>query len=88
MDKKKRRIIDVVVIVVALGVVVFFLKAPPETTAHVPKDETHAQVYSTVADQGKKVAEKLCADCHNENGVPFPPEHPLKNRCLICHKLD
>ena len=88
MDKKKRRIIDVAVIIIAIAVVAFFLKAPPETTAHVPNDETHARVYTLVADQGKKVAEKICGDCHNEDGVPFPPEHPLKNRCLICHKLD
>lgn len=88
MDKKKRRILDIVVLIAAVLVVVFFLKAPPETTAHVPKDDIHQRFYTIVAEQGKKAAEPFCSECHNEDGVPFPPEHPLKNRCLICHKLD
>jgi len=88
MDKKKRRIIDIVVLIAAVLVVAFFLKAPPETTAHIPKDDTHLRFYQIVAEQGKKAAEPFCAECHNEDGVPFPPEHPLKNRCLICHKLN
>ncbi|PLY06153.1 MAG: cytochrome c [Desulfuromonas sp.] len=88
MDKKKRRILDVIVLIAAIGVVAFFLKAPPETTARVPKDDTHRQVYSSVTEKGKKATEPLCSECHNEDGVPFPPEHPLKNRCLICHKLN
>ena len=41
-----------------------------------------------IAKDGKKAAEPFCSDCHNADVVPFPPEHPLKNRCLICHKLD
>jgi len=88
MDKKKRRILDIIMVVLGVAVVAFFLKAPPETTAHVPKDDTHQRFYDIVAKEGKKAAEKFCGECHNENGVPFPPEHPLKNRCLICHKLD
>lgn len=88
MDKKKRRILDIIMVVLGVAVVAFFLKAPPETTAHVPKDDTHQRFYDIVASEGKKAAEKFCGECHNENGVPFPPEHPLKNRCLICHKLD
>jgi hypothetical protein len=88
MDKKKRRILDIVVLVIAIAIVAFFLRAPEETTAHVPKDENHTRFYTIVAEEGKKAAEKFCSECHNEDGVPFPEEHPLKNRCLICHKLD
>jgi len=88
MDKKKRRILDIIVLIAGVLVVIFFLKAPPETTAHVPKDEIHQRFYTIVAEQGKKAAEPFCSECHNADGVPFPPEHPLKNRCLICHKLN
>lgn len=88
MDKKKRRILDIVVVALGIAVVAFFLKAPPETTALVPKDDTHLRFHKIVAEQGKKAAEPFCSECHNADGVPFPAEHPLKNRCLICHKLD
>ncbi len=88
MDKKKRRMIDIAFVVLAILVVAFFLRAPEETTHRVPFDENHQRFYPMITEQGKKVAEKFCVECHTEGGVPFPEGHPPKNRCLLCHKLE
>ncbi len=82
---KKR---DILVLLGALIIVVVLWMAPAETTKHVPRDDTHLKFYSLVAQDGKKAAEKFCQDCHNEQQVQFPPDHPPKSRCLFCHKLD
>lgn len=85
MKLKKR---DIILLALAVIILVFLWNAPPESTSHVPYDEEHKRYYEMVEKEGKKAAEKFCQDCHNEDGVPFPDDHPTKARCLFCHKLD
>lgn len=81
----------------------FFSISSEEKTKTVPSDAKHQQVYdiayknAPAADASmfkrmfykpdKKGAEQLCEPCHQSNNVPYPPNHPPKNRCLFCHKL-
>lgn len=81
---KKR---DIMLLIGAVAIVLFLLAAPDETTKRVPTDDTHQKFYSLVKTDGKKAAEKFCEDCHNEEQVAFPKDHPPKFRCLFCHKL-
>jgi len=81
---KKRDILLLMGALVLLGVL---WMAPEETTTRVPTDETHQAMYDSFHKDGKKATGLLCEECHNEDGVPFPPEHPPKSRCLFCHKL-
>ena len=81
---KKR---DILLILGGIIIIVVLLLAPDESTAPVPKDDNHLRFYDMVKSNGKKVAEKYCPDCHNDNGVTFPEGHPPKNRCLFCHKV-
>jgi len=81
---KKR---DLILIGLAVIILAFLWQAPPESTSRVPDDETHRPYYELASEEGKKAAEKFCADCHNENDIPFSDEHPGKARCLFCHKL-
>jgi cytochrome c553 len=78
---------DILLILGGIAIVVFLWMAPEETTAPVPKDDNHLRFYTIVKEEGKKAAEKFCAECHNEDGVTFPEGHPPKNRCLFCHKV-
>lgn len=81
---KKR---DIFLLVGALAIIVFLWMAPEESTSPVPKDEIHTRFYDVVKTEGKKAAEKFCEDCHNDDNVPFPDDHPSKFRCLFCHKV-
>ena len=81
---KKR---DLLLIGVAVVILAFLWQAPPESTSRVPYNEDHKPYYELAKEEGKKAAEKFCADCHNEAGVVFSDEHPSKSRCLFCHKL-
>jgi hypothetical protein len=81
---KKR---DIIMLIGALALIGFLLLAPEETTSPVPHDDTHKSIFQRVETDGKKAAEKSCDQCHNDDGVPFPPEHPPKSRCLFCHKI-
>lgn len=81
---KKR---DLLLIIGALAILGFLWMAPEESTSPVPRDETHLRFYDMVKENGKKAAEKFCDECHNDNNVPFPAEHPPKARCLFCHKV-
>jgi len=81
---KKR---DILLILGGIAIVVFLWMAPEETTSPVPKDDNHLRFYTIVKEEGKKAAEKFCDECHNDDGVTFPPDHPPKNRCLFCHKI-
>ncbi|HIJ80772.1 MAG TPA: cytochrome C [Desulfuromonadales bacterium] len=81
----------------------FVLISGKEKTTTVPRDAVHKVVYDTAYRNApppdaslfkrafykpdKKGAEVFCEPCHKEKGVPFPPKHPAKNRCLLCHKL-
>lgn len=78
---------DILLILGGLAIIIFLLMAPEESTSPVPKDDNHLRFYSIVEKEGKKAAEKFCDECHNDGGVPFPAEHPPKNRCLFCHKV-
>ena len=78
---------DILLLLGALAILGVLWMAPEETTTRVPKDETHQAMYESFDKNGKKATGKLCEECHNADGVPFPPEHPPKSRCLFCHKL-
>lgn len=82
---KKR---DLIMIGLAVVILAFLWQAPPESTSRVPDDEIHHPYYELANKEGKKAAEKFCADCHNENDIPFSEDHPSKARCLFCHKLE
>ena len=81
---KKR---DILLILGGLVIIAVLWMAPEETTTPVPKDENHQRFYTIVKEEGKKAAEKFCDEFHNDDGVPFPAEHPPKSRCLFCHKI-
>jgi len=81
---KKR---DILLILGGIAIVVFLWMAPEETTSPVPKDDNHLRFYTIVKEEGKKAAEKFCDECHNDDGVTFPPDHQPKNSCLFCHKI-
>ena len=81
---KKR---DILLILGGIIILVVLWMAPEESTTYVPKDNTHLRFYQIAKQDGTKAAEKFCEDCHKPDGVPFPPKHPPKNRCLLCHKL-
>ena len=82
---KKR---DILLLLGAAVIILVLWMAPEESTTHVPKDENHLRFYTIVKNEGKKAAEKFCQDCHNPDKVPFPKDHPPKNRCLLCHKMN
>ena len=82
---KKR---DILLLLGALVIIGVLWMAPEETTKRVPKNDIHQRMYEVFNTEGKKAAGKLCEECHNEDGVPFPEGHPAKFRCLFCHKLE
>ena len=84
---KKERIRDLTLLAIGVGIVAFLWVAPEATTHRIPADETHLPYYEIVKKDGKKAAEKHCEECHNEQDVVFPKDHPPKYRCLFCHKL-
>jgi len=85
MSFNKRDLWFVGLIVVVLGI--FFSISGSIKTTHIPFDANHQRFFEIVPREGKKAAEKFCGECHNEQGVPFPANHPPKFRCLFCHKL-
>jgi hypothetical protein len=73
-----------------MGIVllIFFLISGEEKTKKVPYDKTHMPFYDLLKKTGsKREAEKGCDACHNDANIPFPKDHPPKNRCLFCHKM-
>jgi len=99
IDKRDWMFIGLVVVV--LGI--FIGITGNEKTRRVPKDAMHSVAYQAAFRNApgpdaslfkrvffkpdKKGAEVYCEPCHLEKKVPFPPNHPPKNRCLFCHKL-
>ena len=81
---KKR---DMILLALAAIILIVLWNAPEETTHRVPHDANHERFFPMVQAEGKKKAEAFCEDCHNENIVPFPADHPGKRRCLLCHRL-
>jgi len=82
---KKR---DILLLLGGVIILAVLWMAPEESTTYVPKDNNHLRFYTMVKNDGKKAAEKFCQDCHNQDNVPFPKDHPPKNRCLLCHKMN
>lgn len=73
-----------------MGVVliIFIIITGKEKTSKVPDDAVHRPFYEVMKKTGsKKETEKGCESCHNDKVVPFPKNHPPKNRCLFCHKM-
>ncbi|NVN91675.1 MAG: cytochrome C [Desulfuromonadales bacterium] len=99
IDKRDMWFIGLIVAVVS----VFISISGKEKTKLVPNDSTHQIAYRAAYKNApgpeasffkraffkadKKGAEVYCEPCHTEQKVPFPPNHPPKNRCLFCHKL-
>jgi hypothetical protein len=99
LDKRDGLFIAVIVAVL----VIFIAISGKEKTTPVPNDQMHKITYDTAFKNApgpdasmfkraffkpdKKGAEVFCEPCHKERGVPFPPNHPAKNRCLFCHKF-
>jgi hypothetical protein len=87
MDKHKKTkliILNVAFIVLCGGILIFLLKAPQETTAHLPHDANHERFFAI---KSKKEAETFCLSCHDAGKeAPLPEDHPPKYRCLFCHK--
>lgn len=99
IDKRDGMFIAAALIVLAI----FIGISGNEKTTLVPKDDMHKISYDAAFKNApaadapvfkraffkpdKKAAEVYCEPCHKEKGVPFPPGHPAKNRCLFCHKF-
>ncbi|HKZ17556.1 MAG TPA: cytochrome C [Geobacteraceae bacterium] len=67
---------------------IFILISGEEKTSKIPYDDAHRPFYETLEKTGsKREAEKGCEKCHNDGNIPFPKDHPPKNRCLFCHKM-
>lgn len=83
---KRKNLANILFIALCLGILFFLLRAPEETTSHLPKDENHLQFHQI---KSKKEAEKYCVNCHApEEMAPLSATHPPQNRCLFCHKRD
>lgn len=101
MKIDKRDWLFVGLLVVVIGI--FIAISGREKTKIVPFDSNHRIAYDVAFRNApgpeaslfkraffkpdKKGAEVYCEPCHKEKGVPYPPNHPPKNRCLFCHKL-
>lgn len=99
IDKRDWVFIGVVVAVL----IIFIAISGKEKTTPVPNNDMHKISYDAAFKDApspdsslfkrafykpnKKAAEVYCEPCHKEKGVPFPPNHPAKNRCLFCHKF-
>lgn len=83
VSQKNTLLINLLFVAGCAAILIFLLKAPPESTVRLPKDETHLRFHA----MGKKEAEKHCESCHYPEGeAPLPAGHPPKYRCLFCHK--
>lgn len=83
LKKNKIRLFNIAFIVGCAAILVFLLKAPPESTTKLPRDDNHLRFYA----MDKKEAERHCSACHAPEGqAPLPENHPPKYRCLFCHK--
>lgn len=83
LPQNKTLLYNILFVALCGGLLLFLLRAPDETTPHLPVDADHQEFQ--VMD--KKEAEKMCETCHSaENNMPLKEGHPPKNRCLLCHK--
>lgn len=82
---KKTLVYNLLFLVVCGGIFLFLWSAPEETTPRLPNDDNHLEFLH----MDKKEAEKVCETCHTKsNNMALSPDHPPKNRCLLCHKRD
>lgn len=79
---------DIITVAIGIAVVLFLLAAPEQTTPKLPVDDIHNEFHIIFQNDGKKAAEKSCKDCHGQEGMEFPADHPDPNRCLFCHKAN
>ncbi len=71
-----------------LVVAVLILSTGNEKAKAVPADDKHRPFYEAMEKGADRVAtEKACTTCHNPRMNPLPKNHPPKEQCLICHKL-
>jgi hypothetical protein len=83
----RKDLLFLVIVCAVLALVI--LVSGEETTRKVPYDALHRPAYDVMAKTGsKRETEKGCEGCHNDQQVRFPPDHPPKNRCLFCHKME
>lgn len=101
MKINKRDWMFIALVVVVPGII-FVISGKVKTTP-MPNNQIHKIVYDAAFRNApgpdasifkrafykpdERKAEEYCEPCHKEKGVPFPPTHPSKNRCLLCHKL-
>ncbi|MEW6427907.1 MAG: hypothetical protein AB1568_07715 [Thermodesulfobacteriota bacterium] len=82
-SKKLILLYNCIFVLVGGAILLFLLKAPPESTKHLPHDDIHEKFFP----MEKKEAEAFCESCHRPDGeLPLPADHPPKYRCLFCHK--
>ena len=80
----RRKLFNLGFILLSAGVLIFLYLAPEETTSPLPVDDLHREFHEI---ESKKEADKLCAQCHSQDGDnPLPEDHPDPYRCLFCHK--
>ncbi|HIP82615.1 MAG TPA: hypothetical protein EYH36_00035 [Desulfocapsa sulfexigens] len=84
--KKKALFINIAFVITLIGILLFLSKAPEITTQSLPHDDDHNRFFA----MNKKVAEKLCVECHTPEDVHeiHKDSTPNTNRCLFCHRRD
>lgn len=87
MKISRKDLLFIAIICAVLAIVI--LISGEEKTKRVPYDEIHLPAYEILKRTGsKREAEKGCEVCHNDQKIPYPANHPPKNRCLFCHKME
>jgi hypothetical protein len=82
----RKLFINTAFVLFCLSLLLFLYLAPEETTSPLPGDGVHEKFHLI---ESKKEADKLCVECHYEEGpAPLPEDHPPPYRCLFCHKRD
>jgi len=84
--KKKSIFINIAFVVTLSGILLFLFRAPEITTPSLPHDDDHNRFFS----MKKKVAGKLCVECHTPEEVYEIHKDSTSNtnRCLFCHRRD
>jgi hypothetical protein len=81
---KARRIDLLAIGVGVIVVVVLILVTGKEKAKWIPTDEKHRPFYEAVKRGDNRAGiEGGCVSCHKT----FPPKHPPKEQCLLCHRL-
>ena len=87
MKVTKRDLLTIEAVVLVL--VVLIISTVREKAKRVPADDKHRAFYEAMKNGGDRIeVESGCITCHNPQTIPLPKEHPPKEQCLICHKLN